>query len=121
VTAVRGIRGAITVERDEPELVLDATERLLRTIVAENAVVPDDIASALFTTTPDLVSEFPAAAARRIGWTLVPLLNFTEIAVRGGLERCIRVLLHVNTEKPADRIVHVYLEGARVLRPDLRR
>jgi chorismate mutase len=121
MTLVRGIRGAITVERDEPELLLDATETLLRTIVAENQFVPDDIASALFTLTPDLRSQFPAAAARRIGWTLVPLLNFTEIGVPGGLERCVRVLIHVNTEKSAHDIIHVYLEGARVLRPDLRR
>lgn len=121
MSLVRGIRGAITVARDERELVLHATEKLLRTLVAENDVVPDDIASALFTTTPDLTSEFPAAAARRMGWTLVPLLNFTEIAVPGGLERCIRVLVHVNTDKSADRIVHVYLDGAHVLRPDLKR
>jgi len=121
MTVVRGIRGAITVERDEPALLLDATETLLRAIVAQNDFVPDDIASALFTLTPDLRSEFPAAAARRMGWTLVPLLNFTEIGVPGGLERCVRVLVHVNTEKSADEIVHVYLEGARVLRPDLKR
>jgi chorismate mutase len=119
VTVVRGIRGAITVERDEPALLLDATERLLREIVTLNGVVPDDIASALFTVTPDLRSQFPAAAARRMGWILVPLLNFTEIGVPGGLERCIRVLLHVNTEKSAHEIKHVYLDGARVLRPDL--
>jgi chorismate mutase len=119
VTLVRGIRGAITVERDEPALLLDATERLLRAIVVQNGVVPDDIASALFTLTPDLRSQFPAAAARRMGWTLVPLLNFTEIGVPGGLERCIRVLVHVNTEKSAHDIKHVYLDGARVLRPDL--
>ena len=121
MTQVRGIRGAITVERDEPALVLDATEKLLRAIVAQNGVVPDDIASALFTVTPDLKSEFPAAAARRMGWTLVPLLNFTEIGVPGGLGSCIRVLLHVNTEKRSDEIVHVYLDGAHVLRPDLKR
>jgi len=119
VSVVRGIRGAITVERDEAALLLDATERLLREIVAQNGVVPDDIASALFTLTPDLRSQFPAAAARRMGWTLVPLLNFTEIGVPGGLGLCIRVLLHVNTDKSAREIVHVYLDGARVLRPDL--
>jgi chorismate mutase len=119
VSVVRGIRGAITVARDEPSLVLDATERLLRAIVDANGFVPDDIASALFTVTPDLVSEFPAAAARRMGWTLVPLLNFTEIGVPGRLERCIRVLIHVNTDADQERIAHVYLEGARVLRPDL--
>jgi chorismate mutase len=121
MTAVRGIRGAVTVERDEAGLLLDATERLLRAIVAQNGLIPDDIASALFTLTPDLRSEFPAAAARRMGWTLVPLLNFTEIGVPGGLERCVRVLIHVNTEKSAREIVHVYLDGARVLRPDLTR
>lgn len=119
MTLVRGIRGAITVERDEPELLLAATERLLREIVERNGVIPDDIASALFTVTPDLRSQFPAAAARRIGWMLVPLLNFTEIGVPGGLERVIRVLIHVNTDKTAREINHVYLDGARVLRPDL--
>jgi len=118
---VRGIRGAITVERDESELILAATERLLRAMVTENAIDTVDIASALFTVTPDLVSEFPAAAARRMGWTLVPLLNFTEIAVPTGLERCIRALLHVNTARRQDEIVHVYLDGARALRPDLER
>jgi chorismate mutase len=119
--AVRGIRGAITVERDEPMLLLEATETLLRTIVARNGLVPSDIASALFTVTPDLCSEFPAAAARRIGWNLVPLLDFTAVAVPGGLPRCIRVMVHVNTDKSPEEIVHVYLEGARVLRPDLQR
>jgi chorismate mutase len=118
---VRGVRGAITVERDDPAELLDATERLLRAIVAENAIDSADIASALFTLTPDLVSQFPAAAARRMGWILVPLLNFTEIGVPGGLPRVVRVLLHVNTEKRQDEIVHVYLDGARVLRPDLDR
>lgn len=121
MSAVRGIRGAITVERDDAALLLDATERLLRAIVAENDIRSDDVASALFTLTPDLVSQFPAAAARRMGWTLVPLLNFTEIAVPDGLPRVIRVLLHVNTDKRQDEIVHVYLDGARVLRPDLDR
>jgi chorismate mutase len=116
---VRGIRGAITVARDEPELILTATERLIRAIVERNRFQSEDVASALFTVTPDLRSEFPAAAARRIGWTLVPLLNFTEIGVPGRLERCIRVLVHVNTEARQDQIEHVYLEGAVVLRPDL--
>jgi chorismate mutase len=116
---LRGIRGAITVQRDEPSLILDATERLLREIVDRNGFAPEDIGSALFTVTPDLVSEFPAAAARRMGWSLVPLLNFTEIGVPGRLERCIRVMVHVNTELRQDQIAHVYLEGAVVLRPDL--
>ena len=115
------MRGAITVERDDATLLLDATERLLRAIVAENGIDTGDIASALFTLTPDLISQFPAAAARRIGWTQVPLLNFTEIGVPGSLPKCIRVLLHVNTDKTQSEIVHVYLEGAQVLRPDLPR
>jgi chorismate mutase len=119
VSVVRGIRGAITVDRDDPALILDATERLLRAMVERNGFVPDDIASALFTMTPDLVSGFPAAAARRMGWTLVPMLNFTEIGVPGGLARCIRAMVHVNTDKSAAEIAHVYLDGAVVLRPDL--
>ena len=121
MSAVRGVRGAITVERDDAELLLNATERMLREMVTENGIDSDDVASALFTLTPDLVSQFPAAAARRMGWTRVPLLNFTEIAVPGGLPRVIRVMLHINTEKRQDEIVHVYLDGARVLRPDLER
>jgi chorismate mutase len=119
VSTVRGIRGAITVERDDRALVLDATERLLREIVARNGVRPEDIASALFTVTPELRSEFPAAAARRMGWTRVPLLNFTEVPVPGGLPLCVRVLIHWNTERAQDEIEHVYLERAAALRPDL--
>ncbi len=116
---VRGIRGATTCARDEGAEILAATEELLREIIARNDLVPEDIASALFTVTPDLVAEFPAAAARRIGWTLVPLLNFTEIGVPGRLERCIRVLIHVNTMRRQDEMVHVYLREATSLRPDL--
>lgn len=116
---VRGVRGAITVERDEAEAILAATERLLQTMVEENGIESRDIASAFFSATPDLTSAFPAAAARRMGWTLVPLLNFNEIDVAGGLARCVRVLIHLNTERSQEEIVHVYLEGARVLRPDL--
>ena len=116
---VRGIRGATTVEQDTPEAILEATEELIREIVAENRIVAEDVASALFTVTPDLRAEFPAAAARRMGWTMVPLLNFTEIGVPGRLERCIRVLVHVNTERAQNEIMHVYLRRAVSLRPDL--
>ena len=118
-SVVRGIRGAITADADTTEGILDATQRLLTAIVEANRIPIEDIASVLFTVTPDLKAQFPAAAARRMGWTLVPLLNFTEIAVPGGLERCIRVLLHLNTTLGQAEIVHVYLEGARALRPDL--
>jgi chorismate mutase len=116
---VRGIRGATTVERDDGEAILSATEELVREIVAANAIVPEDVASALFTVTPDLHAEFPAAAARRMGWTMVPLLNFTEIGVPGRLERCIRILVHVNTLRTQDEMVHVYLRESVTLRPDL--
>jgi chorismate mutase len=116
---VRGIRGAITAERDDAEAILEATEVLLRELVAANGVEPADIASVLFTVTPDLTAAFPATAARNLGWTLVPLLNFTEIGVPGGLERCIRVLVHVNTTARQEEITHVYLREARTLRPDL--
>ncbi len=116
---VRGIRGATTVSEDSAEAILDATEELVRELVSANDLKPEDIASALFTVTPDLRAEFPAAAARRIGWTMVPLLNFTEIGVPGRLEKCIRVLLHVNTERSQNEMVHVYLREAVALRPDL--
>ncbi len=116
---VRGIRGATTVTADDAEAILSATEELVREIVAANGIVAEDIASALFTVTPDLRAEFPAAAARRMGWTMVPLLNFTEIGVPGRLEKCIRVLVHVNTERSQVEMVHVYLREAVALRPDL--
>jgi chorismate mutase len=116
---VRGIRGATTVAEDTSAAILEATEELVREIVADNGIRPEDVASALFTVTPDLHAEFPAAAARRMGWTMVPLLNFTEIGVPGRLERCIRVLVHVNTERAQNDMVHVYLREAVSLRPDL--
>jgi len=116
---VRGVRGATTVTEDTPEAILDATEELVKEIVAANGILSEDVASALFTVTPDLHAEFPAAAARRMGWTMVPLLNFTEIGVPGRLERCIRVLLHVNTARAQNEMVHVYLREAVSLRPDL--
>lgn len=117
---LRGIRGATTVAGNDAESILAGTEELLREIVRRNEIELDWIASALFTLTPDLTAVFPAAAARRLGWTLVPLLNFTEIGVPGGLPRCIRVLIHVNTERTQGEIVHVYLHAARALRPDLK-
>ncbi len=118
-TVVRGIRGATTAEHDEAEAILAATQELLQAIVERNSIRPEDVASALFTVTPDLTAEFPAAAARRMGWTRVPLLNFTEIGVPGRLGRCVRVLIHVNTTRNQDEIVHVYLREAVSLRPDL--
>jgi chorismate mutase len=116
---MRGIRGAITVDADEPAVIVAATKRLLREIVNRNGVELDDIASVLFSLTPDLHAVFPALGARELGWTHVPMLHFTEIDVPGALGRCIRVLVHVNTERGLHAIEHVYLDGAASLRPDL--
>ena len=118
---VRAVRGATTVEADRPELIRNATRELLAEIVARNALRPSDVISAVFTVTSDLASEFPARAARELGWDDVPLLCTQEIAVPDALPRCIRVLLHVETARPRDEIEHVYLSGARALRPDLLR
>ena len=116
--AVRGIRGATAVKADTSEAILAATRELLEAVVAANRVVIDDIASITFTVTPDLKSEYPARAARLLGWTNLALLGATEIDVAAGLKRCIRVLLHVNTETPPSQIKHIYLHEAKALRPD---
>lgn len=116
---VRGIRGAITVEADEREAIVRATQRLLKAMVERNGIELDDIASVLFSLTPDLHAAFPALGARELGWVHVPMLHFTEIDVPGMLGRCIRVLMHVNTPKTLEAIDHVYLDGAAALRPDL--
>lgn len=116
---VRGIRGAITVERDEKPLVLAATGELLNHIQKENGFQVEDIASVLFTVTPDIRSAFPAEAARLMGWDKVPLLCFQEIEVTYALPLCIRVLVLVNTEKSQDEIRHIYLKEAQRLRQDL--
>jgi len=116
---MRGIRGAITVDRDENDQIVAATKRLLGEMVARNRVELDDIASVLFSLTPDLHAGFPALGAREMGWIHVPMLHFTEVDVPGAIERCIRVLVHVNTTCSQDQIEHVYLEKAAALRPDL--
>jgi chorismate mutase len=115
---VRGIRGATTVERDTAEEVLTATRELLTAMLEANGIHPDDIASALFTTTPDLTADYPARAARELGWHAVPLLGAAEMHVPGAMARCIRVLLHVNTDAHPTSIKHIYLRDARALRPD---
>lgn len=116
---MRGIRGAITVDKDDPQLIVDATKRLLRLMIEQNGVELDDIASVLFSLTPDLRAAFPALGAREMGWVNVPMLHFCEIDVPGALPRVIRVLMHVNTSLGQHEVEHVYLDGARVLRPDL--
>jgi chorismate mutase len=117
---VRGIRGATVVDLDEPAAILAATCRLLEEILTANpTLTPDDLASAWFTVTHDLVSVHPAAAARRMGWTQVPLMCSLEIPVPNSLPRCIRVLLHWNTDLSQRDIQHIYLGAAATLRPDL--
>ncbi len=119
MTVCRGIKGATTVERNTREDILAATTELLQLMVEHNDIDPDDVASALFTTTADLNAEFPAVAARRIGWTEVPLCCAHELDVPGSLRMCLRILLHINTDKAARDIDHIYIRGAKVLRPDL--
>ncbi len=116
---VRGVRGAITVTRNDKDEILAVTRELLTTMVELNGIDIEDIASAWMTTTPDVYAEFPAVAARQLGWTRVPLMQSHEMAVPGMLPLCIRVLLHLNTEKGQHEIHHVYLRDAARLRPDL--
>jgi chorismate mutase len=116
----RGIRGATTAEENTAEAILTATKELLELIIEANDLRVEDIASAIFTTTPDLTAAFPAQAAREMGWRDVALLDVQEILVPGSLERCIRVLIHWNTEKSAAEVQHVYLREAQALRPDWR-
>ena len=119
--SVRGIRGATSVDADVPEQIREATRELIEEILKRNEITDfDDVISAVFTTTQDLVSAFPAEAARHIGMTTVPLLCALEIPVAGSMQKCIRILLHVNSDrKPAD-IEHVYLREAEKLRPDMK-
>lgn len=117
---LRGVRGAITVESDTPEAILDATRELLRAMLDANGV--DDfeaIAAIFFTTTPDLTATFPAEAARDLGMDMVPLICNTEIPVPNRLPRVVRVMLQLNTRKAQREIRHVYLRDAQRLRPDL--
>ncbi len=114
----RGIRGATTAEANSPEAILEATTELLAEMMRANDLRVEDVASAFFTTTSDLNAEFPAVAARKLGWTDVALLCGHEMQVPGSLPMCLRILLHVNTEKEPQELVHVYLRGAKVLRPD---
>src|ERR1019366_8813469 len=113
----RGIRGATTVERNGREEILEATTELLQLLVVRNEMRLDDIASVLFTVTEDLDAEFPALAARGLGWTETALMCAREIPVPGSLGKCIRVLMHVNTERSLAEIQHIYIRGAVSLRP----
>jgi chorismate mutase len=118
--SIRGIRGATVARENEPEAILSATRELLSAIIEANpGLLPADVASAFFTVTDDLTAVHPALGARQLGWTEVPLMCAREIPVPGSLARCIRVLVHWNTDVPQSEIRHVYLGEAAILRPDL--
>jgi chorismate mutase len=115
----RGVRGATTADANTSEAILKAARELLALMIRQNGIEPEDVASAIFTTTPDLDAEFPALAARQLGWLNVALMCGHELDVPDSLGRCIRILIHWNTAKRADEVVHVYIKEAARLRPDL--
>jgi chorismate mutase len=119
MTDIRAVRGAIQIDRDDPEVICADTGTLLREVIKRNGLAPEDIISVLFTMTPDLVSAFPAAAARGLGLVDVPLLCATEIDVPHAMGRVIRLLAHIRTDRAQSAVEHVYLGGAARLRPDL--
>lgn len=114
----RGIRGATTSAANTAEDILEATQQLVEALIALNGIESDDIVSAIFTTSPDLTAMFPALAARRFGWTEVPMMCSHEMNVPGALEKAVRVLVTINTTKTSSEIRHVYLKGAKQLRPE---
>ncbi len=117
---VRGIRGATTVGENTISAITDAVNQLLEEIEAHNQFHASDVVCVFFTTTADLDAVFPAAAARkRPGWNFVPLIDLQQMHVQGSLERCIRILIQVNTLLPQSKMVHRYLRNAQALRPDL--
>ncbi len=118
-TAVRALRGATTVDADVPEHIEERVQTLLRTMLERNGADKADLISILFTATDDVVSMFPAAAARAMGLGDVPLMCARELGVNGGTPRCIRVMMHLTTDRQRSELRHVYLEGARTLRDDL--
>ncbi|MFL6240445.1 MAG: chorismate mutase [Actinomycetes bacterium] len=119
--AVRAVRGAIQIDADDRQLILDAVAELVEAVLSRNSIEPTDLISIVFTATPDLCAEFPAYAARQAGIGDVPLLCATEIAVPGALPRTIRLLAHFETARGRSDVRHVYLRGAAGLRTDLPR
>ena len=121
--AIRGIRGAITAAENTAEAIVEATEAVLKELIALNDVDSEEVAFAYFTTTPDLDAEFPALAARRMGWVNVPLLCGHDMNVAlpnpRGVSRCVRVLLLYNTDRPQREMRHAYLRGAAAIKADL--
>lgn len=117
--AVRAIRGAVQVDANERDAVLEATTELVGEVMERNGLTTDDVISVLFTATPDLTAEFPALAARKLGFTDVPLMCASEIAVPGALPLVVRLMAHVETDRPRSDLKHVYLRGAQALRLDI--
>jgi len=118
IKVCRGIRGATTVTENTTDAILEVTREMLYLIIRANEIDPADVASAIFTTTADLTATYPALAARQLGWYDTALMCGHEMDVPGGIEKCIRVLIHWNTTREAKDIVHVYLREAKNLRPD---
>jgi chorismate mutase len=117
---LRGLRGATTVEANTRQAILDAAKELLGEMIEANGVKREDVASAWFTTTTDLDAEFPAVTARAdFGWTNVALMCAHEMDVPGSLRMCLRILMHVNTDRAQEEMHHIYQRGAKVLRPDI--
>ena len=117
---IRGVRGATTINKNEEKEIIAATERLLRKMIEENNIKPDAVTSVFISVTTDITAAFPAKALRLIdGWTYVPVMCMTEIPVPSTLEKCIRIMMHVNTNVRQDKVNHIYLGGAISLRPDL--
>jgi len=117
--ALRGIRGAITVDSNTKEDILSGTREMLEYLIDKNRIKTEDIASAIFSVTGDLDAEFPAVAARKIGWIETPLFCTREIPVKGSLGKCVRVLIHINSDREQKDMVHAYLRDAFKLRPDI--
>jgi len=117
---IRGVRGATTVSNNTEEAILAETEKLLAQMISQNDIQPESVASIFISTTEDINATFPAKAVRKFaGWTYVPVMCMQEIPVPNSLEKCVRIMMHMNTEKAQTDIIHVYLRGATVLRPDL--
>lgn len=117
--SIRGIRGATTIDHDDADLIVEATTELLVQMLEVNQIEVEDIASCWLTTTPDVTAQFPAVAARQMGWKDVALMCAHEMVVPGSLPLCIRAMIHWNTDKSQTEIEHVYLRDATQLRPDL--
>jgi chorismate mutase len=116
---VRGVRGAITINSNTKEDIVEKSTELIKTLVKRNNILVEDIASVMFSVTEDIDAEFPAVAARNLGWIYTPLFCTREIPVKGSMKGCIRVIMHVNSDKRQDEIIQAYLGEAEKLRPDL--